>query len=261
MPISKKEKPINLLWTGGWDSSFRLLELVLVHKKIVQPYYIIDYNRNSTLYEIRAMFNIKEALTQFDSNARERILPTIFKEINEIQRAQDILRSYDELLKTGSMSYQYIWLAMYCKEIGVGDMEISYEKEIFDFNNRTRQLVTPYIDKISNSAGVIYRLNKESEGLDICNIYGRFNFPVFNKTKLDMHEEAIQYEFDDILELSWFCLVPTLFSNPCGKCHPCQVAYLEGLGWRLSLAAEIRYFTWPVFRKIAKSIGIYKLLK
>ncbi len=33
---------VPLLWTGGWDSTFRLLHLVIVEGHAVQPYYMID---------------------------------------------------------------------------------------------------------------------------------------------------------------------------------------------------------------------------
>lgn len=30
--------PVPLLWTGGWDSTFRLLVAVLIERRTVQPY-------------------------------------------------------------------------------------------------------------------------------------------------------------------------------------------------------------------------------
>ena len=46
-----RTKPINLFWTGGWDSTYRLLYLLIVEKKYVQPYYIIDLTRKSEFIE------------------------------------------------------------------------------------------------------------------------------------------------------------------------------------------------------------------
>ena len=39
-----------VLWTGGWDSTFRVLYLVLVEKCQVQTYYIIDPFRWSLVH-------------------------------------------------------------------------------------------------------------------------------------------------------------------------------------------------------------------
>lgn len=35
----------NVLWTSGWDSTFRIIQLIKEGRE-VQPYYIIDVNRN-----------------------------------------------------------------------------------------------------------------------------------------------------------------------------------------------------------------------
>ena len=76
-----------------------------------------------------------------------------------------------------------------------------------------------------------------------------------------MFEISKEKGFYDVMELTWFCQMPTRFSNPCGKCQPCRVAYHEGLKWRLPAIARFRYYTWPAFRKIAKAMGIYKIIK
>ncbi len=54
--------PINLFWTGGWDSTFRLLQLIIIYQKKVQPYYIIDNNRKSVQNELLRLKNIKRFL-------------------------------------------------------------------------------------------------------------------------------------------------------------------------------------------------------
>ena len=40
---------VNILWTGGWDSTFQLLSLLLLHGRKVTPYYLIDAERLSTV--------------------------------------------------------------------------------------------------------------------------------------------------------------------------------------------------------------------
>ncbi len=37
----------HLFWTGGWDSTFRLLQLLLDEHKAVQTYYLLDSFRAS----------------------------------------------------------------------------------------------------------------------------------------------------------------------------------------------------------------------
>ena len=58
--MQDQTEPINLFWTGGWDSTFRLLQLIIVFRKRVQPYYIIDTTRKSVQNEKQAINKIRE---------------------------------------------------------------------------------------------------------------------------------------------------------------------------------------------------------
>ena len=60
--MADKTEAANLFWTGGWDSTFRLLQLVVEQGRLVQPYYIIDPNRLSLRHEIKAMSDIEQAI-------------------------------------------------------------------------------------------------------------------------------------------------------------------------------------------------------
>ena len=250
----EKNKPINLFWTGGWDSTFRLIQLVFIHKKIVQPYYIIDPGRNSTSLEIKAMNNIKNALIKKRYEIEDLILPAIIKELNEIRQNKNITESYHNLIKLETVGIQYEWLARFCAEEGINDMEISNETAIFDKDNRTRKLLGDDLDKFETEYGVYYKLNDRAKGNDIYSIYGNFKFPVFDFTKLDMFESSKDSGFYDVMKLTWFCHSPTKKNKPCGKCHPCQTVYREGLKWRLPLTAKLRYHTWPILKRIEKSV-------
>ena len=226
----------------------------------VQPYYIIDQHRRSLSLEMKAMKDIKDALKKHDNLARNRILPTIYREIDEIASDIDISDSFKALQKEGDLSPQYEWLARFAKELGVNDLEISYEKEISDPENTTRLLTSPHLKKLTTSAGEIYRLNEEVIDTDIYNVYGRFTFPVYYTTKFEMQVVAAENGFLEILKHSWFCLMPVK-NKPCGKCHPCRAVFLEGLTWRLPFSAKVRFHIWPVLRKITKFFRLYNLLK
>ena len=53
------KKKVTLLYSGGWDGTFRLLQLAQYDIEI-QPVYVIDKDRGSTEYECRAMKTIIE---------------------------------------------------------------------------------------------------------------------------------------------------------------------------------------------------------
>jgi len=254
--MSEKNKPINLFWTGGWDSTFRLIQLAFIHKKTVRPYYIIDPGRNSTSLEIRTMTNIKEALIKKRPEIEDLILPTIFKELNQIQPNQTITESYKRLTVRESIGIQYEWLARFCAEEGINNMEICNETAIFNEDNRTRKLLGNDLDKFETEYGIYYKLNNRAKEKDVYKIYGNFNFSMFDFTKQDMFEYSINSGFYDVMKLTWFCHTPTKKDKPCGKCHPCQTVYHEGLKWRLPLTAKLRYHTWPILRRIKNAFKI-----
>ena len=53
---------IDVLWTGGLDSTFLVASLCAHEDIAVQPYYIIDEARRSTEQELKAIRTITDAL-------------------------------------------------------------------------------------------------------------------------------------------------------------------------------------------------------
>ena len=66
---------VNLLWTGGWDSTFRLLQLLLLHRVPVVAYYIEDPTRPSTGIELETMARIVDRLHDAYPHTRDLLLP------------------------------------------------------------------------------------------------------------------------------------------------------------------------------------------
>lgn len=44
---------VTLLWSGGWDGTFRFLELMQHEDIEIQPIYVIDPGRESTPYDMK----------------------------------------------------------------------------------------------------------------------------------------------------------------------------------------------------------------
>lgn len=67
---------VHLLWTGGWDSTYRLLYLLWEGKQ-VQPHYIIDTHRPSSGHELRAMEAIRASINKDIERLPGTLLPTV----------------------------------------------------------------------------------------------------------------------------------------------------------------------------------------
>ena len=61
----------NVLWTSGWESTYRVVDLILNKKEEVQPYYILDNKRVSSKVEINTMKKIKRKIGR--ASCRERV--------------------------------------------------------------------------------------------------------------------------------------------------------------------------------------------
>ena len=69
--VDASRQVVPIFWTSGWDSTFRVLQLLLVGRRRVQPYYLIADMRASSDVERARMDAIREALFKRDSSLKE----------------------------------------------------------------------------------------------------------------------------------------------------------------------------------------------
>lgn len=63
--MNNENKVVNILWTGGWDSTYRIVELFREQVQI-QPIYCCDPSRGSMQKEVETMEKIRGALLEKD---------------------------------------------------------------------------------------------------------------------------------------------------------------------------------------------------
>ncbi len=211
--MNDTDLPVKLLWTGGWDSTFRLLELVLNQKKMVQPYYLVSpAKRQTTDIELLTMDKIRSMIYKKQPGSESLLLPTIYKEVSKVKPNVAITEEYNRLTAAKVLGSQYEYLARYAEEEGITGLELSVEK---------------------------YR-NKPTYAFEKTNMFKYFTFPLVNTTKLEMQEAAIKYGFLDLLDETFFCHTP-INGKPCGCCNPCRIALEEGLGRRLPFERRLKF--------------------
>lgn len=228
---------VNLFWTGGWDSTFRLLQLILLREKRVQPFYIIDEHRLSTGVEIRSMKMIKERLFKRYPKTKNLLLPTIFKEVFDISSNQTLTNNYNKILEHNFIGLQYEWLARFCSETGINGIEICVEKD-----SKAYRTLKTFIIQSGAGKDFYYTLDVKYQNTPEYELFRFFIFPVFNLTKLEMQTIAKYEGFDDFLELTWFCHTPINYDRPCGVCTPCVAVIEDGLGRRVPFRSRMRYY-------------------
>ena len=214
----------HLFWTGGWDSTFRLLQLLLDEHKVVQTYYLMDSTRASAPKEIETIQKIRERLHRDYPHIQQLLLPTQFHEIAAIQPNPEITAAFREILKKKHLGTQYEFLARFCAERGLMDVELSIVDDgAFHL----------FIPDLSATNGTTPAAENEPLSSDLQKIFRFFTFPLLHLSKTEMQRIAEQRGWMDLMRLTWFCHNPILGKFPCGQCIPCKIALEEGMGWRI----------------------------
>ena len=227
---------MNLLWTGGWDSTFRLLNLVVALKKVVQPHYMIDSARLSTGAEIRAMARIKGRLLAEHPEARGLLLPTIFRDASDISDHSAVTEAFNRIVRRTFAGTQYDFLARLCRQFGIGDMELCIHKD-----DKAHTILEPFVTRAQGSGDACIRLDSRHEGTDEHLVFQCFKFPLFDVTKVQMDRLSADRGWKSLMDMTWFCHRPRAGNRPCGLCHPCVYTMQEGLSRRLPLSSRLRY--------------------
>lgn len=237
--------PRYVLWTGGWDSTFRLLDLVLVRECQVQPYYLVDAERPSTEAELRAMTEIRRQLDKINPDAGRRLLPLKSAEVVSIEPDANITKAYLDLRRQGPLGSQYEWLAAFADKNDLRDLELSIDK-----GSRPHIILADALKPFVDEGGRSYRLVNTPSDPSL-NLFRRFAFPLLEMSKVDMDRYAQVNSFRSLLDLTWFCHTPR-DGRPCGTCSPCYQVMQAGLAERIPLRGRSMYYISRVYRGAKK---------
>lgn len=121
---------VYLLWTGGWDSTYRMVELCRMNVNII-PIYVMDTTRPSIEIEIET---IKKLWNLFCRDLRTvaKIEPVTWVRYNEIQENEAITESYNRIRKEVLLGSQYEYIARLA--IKYPGVEVGIEKPNGEFN-------------------------------------------------------------------------------------------------------------------------------
>jgi hypothetical protein len=253
---------INVLWTAGWDSTFRVLWLSLKERASVQPYYILKSKADPTtaqLMELYAMRRIRLALRKKDPDAAALIRPGIFFAKHDIRPDATMTARYRQLRKKAFLGQQIQWLARFSDQAQLDHLELCVHHD-----DNAYKFIKDYIQPNSLEGarrGWVLAPNAPDELM----LYRRFRFPLLDMTKVKMGVIAKENDFDHIMRLTWFCHAPWR-GLPCGICNPCKYAEHEGMGWRIPRISRVRRRLMPLL-SLVQSVEnrmfriSYKLLK
>lgn len=216
---------VDLLWTGGWDSTFRLLELLLVEGESVRTHYILDRDRESVWEELRTLTQIRDqVLLRLDSS--RRFPPTRILLRDHLPDYPDITESFRQLKSQAAIGAQYEWLACFVRLYGLQSIELGWPRH-------TPPSALYCLVMKGGGADANKRPVELSDSSDVHNLFGHFSFGILDRTKEDLGLIAYRHGFADLLQQSWFCHRP-IRGVPCGLCTPCHYAQGQGRPIRFS---------------------------
>jgi len=248
-------KITNFFWTGGWDSTFRLIQLLLRDKKKVQPYYIkfptqkSPINnfpvRKTTNKEIDTMDAIRQHFFDEYPFTKELLLPTIYIETEKIKPDDRITNSYKKIVDSTYIGNQYEVLARFADQYNIENIELCIE-----VTSNPHTVIKDFV--MTEKDGDIFRIDNASAPEHIYTLFQNFSFPILKLSKLDMEQTIKKNDWLYILNMTWFCHKPILNKYPCGSCNPCIYVYEDGMGWRIP-------FFFRIFGRIFKKTYNSKL--
>lgn len=249
-------KQFKVLWTGGWDSTFRIVELSRQEVEI-QPIYILDPNRKSYKYEKVAMKSIVKALKEKEET-KAKILDVLEIKLEDIPKNEEITEAYKKINEETGLGTQYDWIGRLSKKIP--NMEIGIEN-----TDTENSLMINTIRKfgkltfIENDIGIIDKENSTDELNLVC---GDLRYPIIKRTELDMLNLIKKWHYEDVMKLIWFCHSP-IKGKPCGICHPCISKVEAGMKFLLPEEALKNYKKQMKIRRIfgKKIENIYTKIK
>jgi len=223
-----------LYWTGGYDSTFRLCEMLLNERKIVQPFYVslaLDNDcqteesctkvwvRRNRKEEKQAMLRIRRELGRLYPKAAARLLPTIYIDTDidddSFNKAFDAKFYEDNLWPGKRKKHQYLFLskfAYYHKlPIDIGVLGIHDKSKFAQFLQA---------NLIQYKSGPLQSKNYKIKQPEHFMEYLRF--PLFGRSKSDLLAKAKKHGYDNILKYTWSCWFPNKSGTPCGKCPMCK---------------------------------------
>lgn len=235
---------VKIFWTGGFDSTYRIIELSR-HNVVIQPFYLVDKKRRSTKNELNS---IRRITTDIENHPHTRckILPLITQEVSELHQDTEITKAYQNLIDIAYIGPQYIWLAKFARyhkglEICIEAAEYLVGAGYFLF--KYGQFI-----KINEGNITYYILDENNSSKDVFTIFGSFHFPILDLTKKQMLEKYKELGFYETMKKTWFCHTP-INGEACGVCNPCKQVIQSGLEIRITTAGMARFKRDEYYKK------------
>lgn len=219
----------HVLWTGGFDSTFRVCQILAESSDLVQPYYLVDETRKSIGEEIHTMNRIRRDLEKHPQVDSSRLLPTHYASARGRPVPDGLHEAWEVIYQEMDIGKQYPWISGYAQALGE-PLELGIQG-----GGRVEKILRPYLKN-----GVVKASGKSEFENALIKLFAPFRLPIIHLSKNDMFRISDERGFRAIMERTWFCHSPRR-GRPCGRCAPCKYAIEQDMGWRIPFFRRIQH--------------------
>ena len=245
---------IEILFSGGFDSTFMLCYLAKTQSEDIQPYYL-QINRNVRDYEENAVKTIIPIL-QNKKDLIAKIRPLIFIQPNNFVD-EDIESSWQKYkgdpYKIGG---QQKFLAQFAKEHN--GICWGQERYLKTPGHMTRLLLEKGNWKFTPE-GTGY-FTKDDCDPDVFTLFGNLQCPVAKFSNLMMWEKIKEWGYEDVFSHIHFCYFP-INGKPCGMCHTCRVKIKQEMEFLFDEEGLLRNTAYKIIEQLdgfeENNLGIF----
>ena len=218
---------VYVFWTGGFDSTFRVLQAVVDEGKIVQPFYLsgnIDnaptkrVKRRNQQMEVQAMQQVRAELCQSHPDACTRLRPPIVvQDVPIDRRTKRWMRALAAQRVVRRPTCQYGSLGAFARYIGV-----PVELGIVQDGHSNAGIYGGLRDKVTGKGSRCRVTSAAVEAHPEFALFQPLRFPLMYVDKPAMWAIAKRNGYDHLLRRTWSCWYPTAAGKPCNKCLMCR---------------------------------------
>ena len=232
-----------LLWTGGWDSTFRLCQLARKECD-VQPYYLI-LNRPCVEEEQNAISTILPLLRS-KRGVRANIRDVQFIDYRDVAIPDDIQSAWEQFKGPPfALGGQYRFLSVFAREHpGIELGQERYWKKI----GHLRSLLLEKGHMRVSSEGTGYFVKEDCDPA-VWTLFGNMRMPISEMHEREMALLIRRWGYQDVMDHVWFCYTP-VDVKPCGLCEPCLTKHKNGMDRLLGTEAIRRATLYNYLKKL-----------
>lgn len=249
-PSTPDEEEIAVFWTGGWDSTTRVVDLVVHYGCPVQPIYVIDRSRRSWSIEVERMERIRDHLSTKYPERAHLLLPTNFIDRSELETSDLVNHPYLKLASKTGTSTQYAYLSKVSEITGYPKIEVAIHSED---DASTYEVLRERVKEVRLECGATtYEMDPWEPSTQMehaMKVFETYRLPYMFTHPDKLASMTADHGLNSLLSLTFTCRIP-LRGEPCGVCETCRYAIRSGKTDHFPSSALLRYRFSPILTPV-----------